>query len=192
MHRIQLLTLSGLLLCTLSGAGEAQSRALAVFGYAGRDLPLSNLNEEGDHFRADWMAGGGAALQLSTNFAIRGSVSAVKNSWEGTNLELSDSTFKRTFVSFDLQAGAPLVSGFVPYFIAGAGWVKIDPQDAEIQKFTKVAAHLGTGINYVIDNSFLALMLELDTWIYHLEGLGYNQIQYDIVIVAGLAIAVPL
>jgi hypothetical protein len=179
-------------LVVLSSPGVAQSRALAVFGYGGRDLPLSNLSEEGDHFRADWIAGAGAALQVSTNFAVRGSFSVVKNRWEGTSLELSDSTFKRTFVGFDLQAGAPLVSGFVPYFIAGAGWVKIEPQDPDLQQFTRFAGRLGTGINYVVDNSFLALMLEVDTWLYHFGELGYNRIQYDIVIVAGLAIAVPL
>jgi opacity protein-like surface antigen len=138
------------------------------------------------------MVGGGLALQLSTNFALRGSFAMVENDWEGTGLELSDSTFKRTFVSFDLQAGAPLASGLVPYFIAGAGWVKIDPQDTGLAQSTKFAGRLGTGVNYVIDNSILALILELDTWLYHLGGLGYERIQYDLTIVAGLAIAVPL
>ncbi|UCG85239.1 MAG: outer membrane beta-barrel protein [Gemmatimonadota bacterium] len=192
MNRILWAALVGLALATQAQPLKAQSGALALFGYGGRDLPLSNLDEEGDHLRADWMAGGGVAVQLSTNFAVRGSFAIVENGWEGTSLEVSDSTFKRTFVSLDLQAGAPLASGFVPYFIAGAGWVKIDPQEAALEQFNKFAARFGTGVNYVIDNSFLALILELDTWIYHLGGLGYNRVQYDITIIAGLAVAVPL
>ncbi len=186
------MVLAGLTLSTLIAPLEAQSGALALFGYGGRDLPLSNLDEAGDHLRADWLAGGGLAVQLSTNFALRGSFAIIENDWEGTGLELSDSTFKRTFVSFDLQAGAPLASGFVPYFVAGAGLVKIDPRDTGLEHFTKFAGRFGTGVNYVIDNSFLALILEFDTWIYQFGRLGYNRIQYDIAIVAGLAIAVPL
>jgi opacity protein-like surface antigen len=171
---------------------EAQSGALVLFGYGGRGLPLSNLDEDGDHFRADWMVGGGLAVQLSTNLAVRGSLARIEHGWEGTGLELSDSTFKRTLVSFDVQAGAPLASGFVPYVITGAGWIRVDPQDTSLEQATKFATRFGTGVNYVIDNSFLALMLEFDTWIYHLGGLGYDRVQYDIAIVAGLAIAVPL
>jgi len=192
LHCVRWVVLAGLTLSTLIAPLEAQSGALALFGYGGRDLPLSNLDEAGDPLRADWLAGGGLAVQLSTNFAFRGSFAIIENRWEGTGLEVSDSTFKRTFVSFDLQAGAPLASGFVPYFVAGAGWVKIDPRDTGLEHFTKFAGRFGTGVNYVIDNSFLALILEFDTWIYHFGKLGYNRIQYDIAIVAGLAIAVPL
>ncbi|KPJ92879.1 MAG: hypothetical protein AMS18_06420, partial [Gemmatimonas sp. SG8_17] len=172
MYRFRWAALAGLTLGIFSPPLEAQSGALALFGYGGRDLPLSNLDEAGDHLRASWMVGGGLAVQLSTNFALRGSFAMVESDWEGTALELSDSTFKRTFVSFDLQAGAPLASGFVPYFIAGAGWVNVDPQDTGLAQFTKFAGRFGTGVNYVIDNSFLALILELDTWIYHFGELG--------------------
>ena len=130
-------------------------------------------------------------LHLNTNFALRATYSTVQNTWEGTALELADSTFRRSFVAFDLQAGFPSASGFVPYFVAGAGWFDIDPKDTSLESDRTFAGRFGAGINYVFDNTFMAFFLEGDTWVYSLNSLSYRRIQYDIMIVGGLAIAVP-
>jgi hypothetical protein len=183
------LVLSVLFLAPASLIG--QNNALILFGYGGRDLPLSNLNDTGDHFGSDWAVGGGVGLQLNTNFALRATYTTVENEWVGTALELSDSTFRRSFVAFDIQAGFPSASGFVPYFVAGAGWFDIDPKDASIESDRTFAGRFGAGINYVFDNTFMAFFLEGDTWVYSLNSLTYRRIQYDIVIVGGIAIAIP-
>jgi len=185
------LVLSLLFLASAPASLVGQNNAIVLFGYGGRDLPLSNLNETGDHFRSDWVVGGGVGLQLNTNFALRATYSTVQNAWEGTELELSDSTFRRSFVAFDLQAGFPSASGFVPYFVAGAGWFDIDPNDAGLESDRTFAGRFGAGVNYVFDNTFLAFFLEGDTWVYSLNSLSYRRIQYDIMIVGGLAVAVP-
>jgi opacity protein-like surface antigen len=172
-------------------AASAQSRALFIYGQGGRDLPLSNLIDTGDKLRAGWMTGAGAGLQLGTNLAFRASLARVENEYEGTELNIVDSTFVRTLVSLDLQAGIPTSIGFVPYFIAGAGWIKVDPDDLSLEEFTKFSGRLGTGIHYVLDNSFLVLFAELDTWFYHFDEYGFNRIQYDITVIGGLAVAIP-
>ena len=191
MHRFDWLVVSLLFLASAPASVTGQNNAIVLFGYGGRDLPLSNLNETGDHFRSDWIVGGGVGLQLNTNFALRATYSTVQSTWEGTALELSDSTFRRSFVAFDLQAGFPSASGFVPYFVAGAGWFDIDPKDTSLQSDRTFAGRFGAGVNYVFDNTFMAFFLEGDTWVYSLNSLSYRRIQYDIIIVGGLAIAVP-
>ena len=180
-----------LLLVSAPASVWAQNNAIVLMGYGGRDLPLSNLNETGDHFRSDWVVGGGVGLQLNANFALRATYSTVQNGWEGTGIELSDSTFRRTFVAFDLQAGIPSASGFVPYFVVGGGWFHIQPKDPSLEEDRSFAGRFGAGVNYVFDNTFLAFFAEADTWVYYLNGLSYSRIQYDIMIVGGLAIAIP-
>ena len=191
MRHIRLLPALTLLATLLAGATSAQSRALFIYGQGGRDLPLSNLNDTGDKLRAGWMTGAGAGFQLGTNLAFRASFAKVENEYEGTELDIVDSTFVRTLVSLDLQAGIPTAIGFVPYFIAGAGWIKVDPHDLSLEEFTKFAGRLGTGINYVFDNSFMVLFAELDTWFYHFDEYGFNRIQYDITVIGGIAVAIP-
>jgi len=188
---IRLLPALTLLATLLTEATTAQSRAFFLYGQGGRDLPLSNLIDAGDKLRAGWMTGAGAGLQLSTNLAFRASFARVENEYEGTELDIVDSTFVRTLVSVDLQAGIPTSIGFVPYFIAGAGWIKVDPDDLSLEQFTKFAGRLGTGINYVFDNSFMVLFAELDTWFYHFDEYGFNRIQYDITVIGGVAVAIP-
>ena len=180
-----------LLAAVVTQPSSAQSRALFIYGQGGRDLPLSNLSDTGDKLRAGWMTGAGVGLQLSTNLALRASFAKVENAYEGTELDIVDSTIVRTLVSFDLQAGVPTSIGFVPYFVAGAGWLNVDPDDISFEEFTKFAGRLGTGINYVFDNSFLVLFTELDTWFYHFDEYGFNRIQYDITIMGGIAVAIP-
>ncbi len=191
MHRLDWLVVSLLFLASAPASMAGQNNAIILFGYGGRDLPLSNLNEIGDHFRSDWVVGGGVGLQLNANFALRATFSTVENTWEGTTIELSDSTFRRSFVAFDLQAGIPSASGFVPYFVVGAGWFDIDPNDSGLEGDRSFAGRFGAGVNYVFDNTFLAFFLEGDTWVYYMDGLSYSRIQYDIMIVGGIAIAVP-
>ncbi len=191
MRNVRMLPALVFLVAVATEPGFAQSRALFVYGQAGRDLPLSNLNDDGDKLRAGWMTGAGVGLQLGTNVAIRASFAKVANDYEGTELDIADSTFVRTLVSFDLQAGIPTSLGFVPYFIAGAGWINVNPDDLALEEFSKFAGRLGTGINYVFDNSFLAMFAELDTWLYHFDEYGFNRIQYDITIMAGIVIAIP-
>ncbi|UCD24358.1 MAG: outer membrane beta-barrel protein [Gemmatimonadota bacterium] len=191
MHRLYQLLSSLVILVFAPTLLAGQNNAIVLFGYGGRDLPLSNLNETGDHFGSDWVVGGGVGLQLNTNFAVRGTFSTVNSGWEGTSIELSDSTFRRSFVAFDLQAGVPTASGFVPYFVVGAGWFSIEPKDPDLEGDRSFAGRFGAGVNYVFDNTFMAFFLEGDTWIYYVDGLSYSRIQYDIMIVGGIAIAIP-
>ncbi len=191
MQYIRWLPVLVLLASLATEGGSAQSRALFVYAQGGRDLPLSHLSDSGDKLRAGWMTGAGAGLQLSSNLAFRASFAKIENAYEGTELDIVDSTFVQTLVSFDLQAGIPTSIGFVPYFIAGAGWIQVNPDDVSLDEFTKFAGRLGTGINYVFDNSFLALFAELDTWFYHFDEYGFNRIQYDLTIIGGIVVAIP-
>ena len=131
-------------------------------------------------------------LQLNANVAIRSSATLTSSEYRGPSLALSDSTFRRQFVSFDVQTGLPTTSGWAPYMFAGAGWVRIDPRDPDTQHFSKFAAHFGAGTNYVFNNAFFALFAELGTYLYDFSELGFSSYQFDLQFLAGIAYAIPL
>ncbi|MFQ5703337.1 MAG: hypothetical protein ACE5HT_04870 [Gemmatimonadales bacterium] len=179
--------LGGLYPMSLAGQG----RALIVFAQGGGNIPLNNLSKSGDDFEGSVAGGGGIGLQLGSHYAIRGTVSFVPSKYRGSTLAFSDKDFARTFIGADLQLGFPSFGGLAPYFFAGAGSVIIDPDEPGQDSFSKLAGRFGTGINYVFDNRFTTIFVELGTWVYRFDRLGFDKGQVDLTISAGLAYALP-
>jgi opacity protein-like surface antigen len=192
LHIRQLAAATLMIAATAAATASAQGKALVLFAQGGRQIPITNLSEDGDEIRPGWTGGGGLALQLNSNVALRASASLVSSEYRGSTLTLDDPTMRRTFVSFDLQTGLPTTSGWAPYLFAGAGWVQIDPEDSAAQDFTKFAARFGAGTNYVFDNAFFVLFLEAGTYLYDFSELGFSSYQFDLQFLLGLAYAIPL
>lgn len=176
----------------LTGPVAAQEKALILFVQGGRQIPITSLSDLGDELRPGWMGGGGLGLQLNPNVALRGSISLTGSEYRGPTLEPEDNTIRRRFISFDVQTGLPTTSGWAPYLYVGGGSVRIEPLDSSLEQFSKFAAHFGAGTNYVFDNAFFALFLEMGSYLYDFSELGFSSYQFELQFLAGIAYALPL
>jgi hypothetical protein len=183
--------LSLVLACAAFAPASAQARALLLFGQGGRMFPLINLSEDGDDMAPGGSYGGGIGLQLGPNSAIRAMVNISNSRYRGQTATLSDAEFTRSYYGLDLMFGAPSDAGLAPYFFVGGGRVSSDPAEFGAETISKLAGRLGTGVNYVPDNSFFVLFVEACGWIYEYELLGFKKLQINSAILGGLAFAVP-
>ncbi len=67
----------------------------------------------------------------------------------------------------------------------------VDPSEPDIDAVSKPAGRLGTGVNYVPDNSFFVLFAEVSGWMYQFQLLGFDKLQLDMSVTGGLAFALP-
>lgn len=172
-------------------SGHAQNGALILLAHGAYRLPTSNLNEQGDAVGAHWVAGGGIAVQLTSSLALRGSASFGGGTLKSSDPGLNGADLPRTVISFDLQAGIPTTSGWTPYGLAGAGFVRTSPSSAGAQAFTSFAPHFGAGILYVMDNRFLSLFWEGGGTFYDFDALGLSSNQFDLELRTGISYAIP-
>ena len=85
----------------------------------------------------------------------------------------------------------PSTSSLVPYFIVGLARASFDPDQIGEESFGKLASRVGTGVNYIADNSIVAFFVELSGWFYRFDRLGLDRYQFDLMLSAGLAYAIP-
>ncbi len=181
-------------LLSISVAAEplvGQGRALVLLTYGGYQIPAASLSDQNDELGPSWTVGGGLALQLNNNLALRSLASLVESDYEGSGLELVEQTFRRIFATLDLQVGLPTSSSWAPYVFAGAGWIRVSPADASLQDFGSFITRFGAGTNYVVDNTFLTVFAEVANILYRFNELGFNSYQYDVQISGGFAYAFP-
>ena len=191
MLNVRWLTMSLVLIAITAQPASAQARALLVFGYGGRLFPLTNLSTNGDDLSSGASYGGGIGLQLGARTALRASVTISRSNLRGTTLELDDPVFSRRYYGADLMFGAPSSGSLAPYLFFGGGRISVDPAEPGIDTMSKLAARLGTGVNYVPDNSFFVLFVEGNGCIYQFNSFGFDTFQLDVALVGGLAFAVP-
>ncbi len=168
-----------------------QSHAIIVFGYGGRLIPAADLSDAGDALSTGTMLGGGIGLQFGGRSALRASFSMVESDYEGPSLNLGDRGMSRNYLGLDLMFGLPTEFGLAPYAFFGGGRVALEPTDPSIQGFSKLAGRIGAGLNLVPTNSFVVLFVEFGAWLYEFDRLGFESTQLDMMILGGLAFAVP-
>ena len=154
-------------------------------------FPLLNLSEAGDDMSPGRAYGGGIGLQVGPTIAIRGSVNISKTHTRGTTLALSNPDVTRSYYGLDLMFGSPSDGGLAPYIFFGSGRIILDPSDPDSESHTEFAGRVGTGINYVPDNSFFVVFVEACGWLYEFQLFGFRELQFNTSLQGGLAIAVP-
>ncbi|MGD2135037.1 MAG: hypothetical protein PVF27_02710 [Gemmatimonadales bacterium] len=172
----------------LPRSADAQS-GLIVFGHAGRAWPAVDLSDAGDRLTSAFTYGAGVALQIGGRIALRGSLTRSAPGYRGTTVALADSGMTRTYLGGDLQVGWPGTTSLVPYVVVGGGVMQSDPADGSQGTVTDVAGRLGLGANRLIGVG--AVFLEVTATGYKFTGLGFDRLQIDVTLQAGLALAVP-
>lgn len=176
----------------MTRVAAAQGGALILLAHGAYQLPTSDLSRQGDDSRIGLVGGAGLALQITPNLALRGSASVGNGELRSASPELDGLTLHRTVVSFDLQAGIPITSGWTPYALAGAGFVRINPNSQSAGAFTSFSPHFAAGTVYVMDNRLLSLFWEVGGILYDFDALGLSSYQFDLELRAGVAYAIPL
>jgi hypothetical protein len=169
----------------------AQSGAFALYAQGGHHMPLADLSDAGDALGSGVSYGGGLALMLGQNLAIRGYVNRHSSNYSGDALMLQDRGFARLFYGGDLLIGWTTGIGLAPYILGGVGGVRIDPEESGEASFAKFATRFGTGINFLIQDARLTPFLEISGWIFDFDRLGFDRTQVDFTMSVGLAWTIP-
>ena len=191
MFHVRWLVLSLSLILVAFAPVSSQSHALFVYGHVGRMFPILNLSAAGDDLSPGRAYGGGVGLQLGPTTALRANVSISRSNHRGPTLDLSDPITKRAYYGLDLMFGAPSDAGLAPYLFFGSGRMTIDPAEPGTDTVAKLAGRMGTGINYVPDNSIFVLFVEACGWLYEFEMFGFRKLQFDTSVQGGLVFALP-
>jgi len=158
--------------------------------HGGRHFPVVNLTDAGDDLAGAFSFGGGLALQLNPNLAIRAQTTVHRARYRGTTVAPADSGMAQYVIGGDLQIGWPSTSAWVPYVYFGAGVVATDFDEATQGTSARFAGRFGLGINRV--SRVGAWFLEVDGLLYKYEGFGLGRTQFDIETKLGFALALGL
>lgn len=191
MLHVRWLILSLALIFLSAAPASSQSRALLVYGQAGRMFPIMNLSEAGDALSPGRAYGGGLGIQLAPTTALRATVSISESKHRGPTLELSDPGTTRAYYGLDLMFGAPSDAGLAPYLFFGSGRMTVDPAEPGSETVAELAGRMGVGMNYVPDNSFFVLFVEACGWLYEFEMFGFRKLQFNTSVQGGLVFAIP-
>ncbi len=189
IKRLQTCVFLGLLILISPAWLAGQTHALVLLGYGGVLAPTADVAEGGVRLNTTSAVGVGIALQLTRNMAFRGNTTFSKS--DVNEATLQDRGVKRRFVGGDVQIGFPNTSAVVPYFLFGIGLASLDPDQSGAQTVRKLATRLGTGVNYIPDNSLVTAFAELSGWLYRFDALGFDRYQFDLLLAAGLAYPIP-
>ena len=182
-----------LLLALAAGAWHplsAQDQALVVSIHGGRQFPLVSLTDAGDDLAAGFSFGGGLALQLNPNVALRAVTTYHRTRYRGKTVVPADSAASQYVMAGDVQIGWPATSVFVPYVFFGAGAVLTNFDDPSQDTSTRLSGRFGLGLNRV--GGFGAWFAEIDGLLYKFEGFGLRRMQFDIEVRLGFAVALAL
>jgi hypothetical protein len=169
---------------------RGQDQALVVAVHAGRHTPVIELSDAGDDLVAAFSFGGGLALQLNPNVALRGGVTYHRTRYRGSTVSLSDSSATQIVAMADLQIGWPGTSALVPYVYVGAGAVMTDVSDPAYDVSARFGGHAGLGVNRV--GGLGAWFLEVGGLVYDFKAIGLQRMQFDVEARLGFALALGL
>jgi hypothetical protein len=96
--------------------------------------------------------------------------------------------FNRYFYDVDLQLRYPLHDGMTPYLFVGGGAITVQRDTLRARaSFTNGAGKLGAGMSYQLRDSDVALYVEGTGWIYKWDRYGYDNVQFDMTLSAGIS-----
>lgn len=175
-----------------------QVQAVTLFAYGGGYSTIHNVynlsNGGVDDFKAGFTLGGGVGVQVHRYFEIRATLTGAQSHLRQAGVE-TGTYLNRYYVSADLKAQYPLVSGLTPYGLAGVGAAFLYEKGTGESK-TQGFGHLGLGISYPVWQR-LALFLQEDNFFYSLSGFGtgtisaYHSAQFDVGWSAGASYRLP-
>jgi opacity protein-like surface antigen len=168
----------------------AQNQALVLSVHGGRHNPLVDLTDAGDDLAAGFSYGGGIALQLNPNVALRGMVTRHRTRYRGSAATLADSAASQFVAAGDVQIGWPGTSALVPYIYVGGGGVITDWDDPVQDSSSRFAGRFGVGLNRV--SGLGAFFLEIGGLIYEFKSIGLKHVQFDVETRLGFALALGL
>jgi len=185
---------AGLLLLGLTAGAarplSAQDQALVLSVHGGRHSPVVNLTDTGDDLTPGFSVGGGLALQINPNLAVRTIGTYHRTRYRGTTQAPPDSGAAQYVLGADLQVGWPGTSAFVPYVYFGGGAVVTSFDDSARGTSTRAAGRFGVGLNRV--GGLGAWFIEVGGLLYKFDGFELTKMQFDIEARLGFAFAVGL
>ncbi len=184
---------SALVVMFLAGSLAAQDRGIVIFGHGGGYSSTSDLNDAGTaDFNTGFTVGGGVALLLTKNIAVRGNFTFAQSDIRGTGASgLEGAEINRFYYGGDIQLRFPLGS-FAPYVFGGAGGVTLDPSSSNsLDSFTKFAGRFGAGFSYEIPGTSFGLFSEATGWVYDFDRSGLDSTQFDIGWTGGISYRFP-
>jgi outer membrane protein with beta-barrel domain len=193
--RIRTAVLATSLLVATAAAGQAQTRAVTVFGFGGGYSALRQLDNAGNaDFKTGLDIGGGVGLQLDQRIELRatltGAQSQLVNDGAATGVYLN-----RYYLSFDLKAQHPAARGVTPFGLLGFGAVLLHEKGTTGADKTQGFAHVGVGIAYAVRD--FSVFVEGDGFAYSLSELStgalrtYSQAQFDVSWIGGVSYRFP-
>jgi hypothetical protein len=193
VRRLAALGVIALFAATPASAQEGTS--ISVFGFGGMINSPTDFDVDRDvSYDAGIRLGGGIALQLYEQVAVRGDFSFVSGSGQDTSGGINeDVSLDRMFYSGSLELQYPLESDFTPYAFLGGGVVTLDRKGATATSYaydlTEFTGLLGVGARYGFSSN-LEAFVEGVSWIYNRAASGDSQT--DMSLNVGIGYRFPL
>lgn len=184
-RNVVVVTVAGLALA--AATLEAQDTGLSVFVHGGMQSTTTDLDAGGStSLDGGFNLGGGLALDMHPNVALRTEVSFVRSDANGP--VLGATTFDRLFYAADIQLKYPFENGLVPYVFGGAGEARISEKDGDEDSVNSPAVRLGGGVAYAVPGTPFRAFAQGTAWHYKFFGWpGIDQRQWDWSYSAGLS-----
>jgi hypothetical protein len=186
--------------CALAAPARAQPLsyeedrpALVFYAQGGAFSPLAHLDDENNaDFKEGFALGGGTAYRLSRYLALRGNFTfaraEARDLGPGPLSPIAGNRFNRYLYDADLQLRYPLHDGVTPYVFAGGGGITVQRDTVRNQSpFTKGAGKVGLGLSYQLPDSDVGIHVEGTGWIYKWNRFGYDNVQFDTTLSAGIS-----
>jgi opacity protein-like surface antigen len=166
---------------------EAQDTGLSVFVQGGVQSASTDLGSGGSaSLESGFNLGGGLALELHPNVALRGEVAYARS--DGNGPAIGTTTFSRLLYGGDVQVRYPFANGLMPYVFAGAGGVRISEQGGDADAVNSPAARLGGGLAFAVPGVPVRVFAQGSAWHYKFFGWpGMDAFQWDVSYSAGLS-----
>jgi hypothetical protein len=169
------------------------SPALVFYVQGGTYSPLAHLDDDSNvDFRTGYSVGGGTAYRFNRYFALRGNFTfaraEARDAVFGTFTPIAGNKFNRYLFDGDIQLRYPLGDGATPYAFIGGGGVTVQRDTARnASSFTKGAGKVGAGLSYQLPRSDVSVFVEGTGWIYKWDRYGFDNVQFDATVSAGLS-----
>jgi hypothetical protein len=167
--------------------------ALVFYAQGGAYNPLSHLDDD-DYvdFQSGFSVGGGTAYRFNRYFAVRVNFTfgraEARDAAFGTLTPIAGNKFNRYLYDGDIQLRHPLGDGATPYAFVGGGGITTQRDTARnASSFTKGAGKVGLGLSYQLPRSDVSIFVEGTGWIYKWDGYGFENVQFDAAVSAGLS-----
>ena len=167
--------------------------ALVLYAHGGAFSPLAHLDDENyAEFKSGFVLGGGTAYRLNRFVAIRGNFNFARAEARDAGPRplspIAGNHFNRFLYDGDVQLRYPLRDGMTPYVFVGGGGITVQRDVARNRSaFTQGAGKVGAGLNYQLPDSDVGVYVEGAGWIYKWDRYGFDNVQFDATLSAGIS-----